>query len=153
MDRGRESQGSTTACSNMSERDGKDQGEGSPKQACSYWFTRNSWLATVARTSILFGTWPMLYCVSLALSVSRFDFVIDFVIFSLLLPTYWFAVAEFRFFRVYMILMVCATTAAYLVSGWFLLVTTSWIFEISLCENSIKSIQSINQWIEPCHYW
>ena len=39
----------------------------------------------------------MLYCVSLALSVSRFDFVIDFVIFSLLLPTYWFAVAEFAF--------------------------------------------------------
>ena len=28
--------------SNMSERDGKDQGEGSPKQACSYWFARSS---------------------------------------------------------------------------------------------------------------
>ena len=36
MDRGREGQGSTTASSNMSERDGKDQGEGSPKQACLY---------------------------------------------------------------------------------------------------------------------
>ena len=37
-----ESQDSTTACSNMSERDGKDQGEGSPKQARSYWFVRSS---------------------------------------------------------------------------------------------------------------
>ena len=27
---------------NMPERDGKDQGEGSPKQACSYWFARSS---------------------------------------------------------------------------------------------------------------
>ena len=87
MDRGRESQGSTTACSNLSERDGKDQGEGSPKQTCSYWFARSSllatvartsWLAIVGRTSILSGTWPMLYCVSLALSVSRLDFVIWF---------------------------------------------------------------------------
>ena len=51
----------------------------------------------MARTSILVETWPMLYCVSLALSVSRLDFVIDFVIFSVLLPTYWFAVAEFAF--------------------------------------------------------
>ena len=42
MDRGRERQGSTTACSNISERDGKDQGEGSSKQACSHWFARHS---------------------------------------------------------------------------------------------------------------
>ena len=48
----------------------------------------------------------MLYCLSLALSVSRLDLSFDFVLFSLLLPTYWFAVTEFRFFRVYMILMV-----------------------------------------------
>ena len=34
-----ESQGSTTA---WFERDGKDQGEGNPKQACSYWFARSS---------------------------------------------------------------------------------------------------------------
>ena len=44
-----------------------------------------------------------------------------------------------------MIIDGCATTAAYLVSGWvFYFVTTGWIFEISLCENSIKN-QSINQ--------
>ena len=39
----------------------------------------------------------MLYSLSLALSVSRLDFVIDFVIFSLFLPQYWFVVAEFAF--------------------------------------------------------
>ena len=37
----RESQGWTTACSGMPERDGKDQGEDSPKQAGSYWFARH----------------------------------------------------------------------------------------------------------------
>ena len=40
MDRCRESQGWTTACSGMPERDGKDQGEDSPKQAGSCWFAR-----------------------------------------------------------------------------------------------------------------
>ena len=30
----------------MPERDGDDQEQDSPKQACSYWFTRHSWLAT-----------------------------------------------------------------------------------------------------------
>ena len=42
MDRCRESQGWTTACSSMSVRDGKGQGEGSPKQAGSCWFARHS---------------------------------------------------------------------------------------------------------------
>ena len=69
----------------------------------------------------------MLYCVSLALSVSRFGFVIDFVIFSLLLPT----VADFAFPSICDI-DGCATTAAYLVSGWVVyFVTTDWVFEIS----------------------
>ena len=31
----------TTACSGMPERDGKDQGEDSPKQAGSHWFARS----------------------------------------------------------------------------------------------------------------
>ena len=34
MDRHRESQGWTTACNSMPERNGKDQGEDSPKQTC-----------------------------------------------------------------------------------------------------------------------
>ena len=38
MDRCCESQRWTTACSRMPERDGKDQGEDSPKQAGSCWF-------------------------------------------------------------------------------------------------------------------
>ena len=38
MDHCRESQGWTTACNGMSERDGKDQGEDGPKQAGSCWF-------------------------------------------------------------------------------------------------------------------
>ena len=40
MDRCREGQGWTTACSGMPERDGKDQGEDNPKQAGSCWFAR-----------------------------------------------------------------------------------------------------------------
>ena len=40
MDRCRGSQGWTTVCSRMPERDGKDQGEDSPKQAASCWFAR-----------------------------------------------------------------------------------------------------------------
>ena len=40
MDRCRESQGSTTACSGIPERDGKDQEEDRPKQAGSCWFAR-----------------------------------------------------------------------------------------------------------------
>ena len=46
IDRCRESQGWTTACSSMPERDGKDQGEDSSKQADSCWFARRSGLAT-----------------------------------------------------------------------------------------------------------
>ena len=38
--------GRTTACSGMPERDGKDQGEDSPKQTGSCWFARPCWLAT-----------------------------------------------------------------------------------------------------------
>ena len=42
MDRYRESEGWTTLCSSISERDGKDQGEDGPKQVvCLCWFTRH----------------------------------------------------------------------------------------------------------------
>ena len=41
IDRCSGSQGWTTACSRMRERDGKDQGEDSPKQAGSCWFARS----------------------------------------------------------------------------------------------------------------
>ena len=42
IDRFKESQDWTTACRNVPERDGKDQGEDSPKQACSCMFPRHS---------------------------------------------------------------------------------------------------------------
>ena len=42
MDHCRESQDWTTACSSMPERDGKSQGEDSPRQADSGWFARHS---------------------------------------------------------------------------------------------------------------
>ena len=41
MDRGRESQDCNATCRSMSERDGKDQREGSPNQAPSFWFARH----------------------------------------------------------------------------------------------------------------
>ena len=40
MNRCRKNQGWITICSGMPERDGKDQGEDSPKQAGSCWFAR-----------------------------------------------------------------------------------------------------------------
>ena len=57
----------------------------------------------------------MLYCVSLALSVSRLDFVID-IVFSLLLPTGLLSLNSL-FPSMYDI-DGCASTPAYLVSGW-----------------------------------
>ena len=107
---------------NMFERDGKDQGEGSPKQACSYWFARHSWLATVARTSsILFG--------GVADAILRISGVVCFsswfchLILSLI--SIFFLCCSLRtgllslnylFPSIYDI-DGCATTAAYLVSG------------------------------------
>ena len=41
MDHCRESQGWATACSSIPERDGEDQGDDSPKRACSCWFARH----------------------------------------------------------------------------------------------------------------
>ena len=57
MDRCRESQGWTTACSGMPERDGKDQGKDSPKQAGSCWFARPCWLATSGANLYPPGVW------------------------------------------------------------------------------------------------
>ena len=68
----------------------------------------------------------MLYCVSLALSVSCLVFVIIFV-FSLLLPTGLLSLNSL--FPSIDEIDRCATTAAYIVSGWvFTSVTTGWIF-------------------------
>ena len=70
-----ESRGWTTACSSrsMSEHDGKDQGEDSPKQACSCWFANHGcrkWRELIPSGRFL-GL-QMSCCLSLAL---RFYFV------------------------------------------------------------------------------
>ena len=51
MDCCRGSQGWTSACSSMHERDVKGKGEDSPKQAGSCWFARPCWLATSGANS------------------------------------------------------------------------------------------------------
>ena len=58
----------------------------------------------------------MLYCVSLALSVSRLDFVIDFVNFPCSLRTGLLSLTSL--FPSICDIDGCATTAAYIVSGW-----------------------------------
>ena len=57
MNRCRENQGWTTACSGMPERDGKNQEEDSPKQAGSCWFARPCWLATSGANLYPPGVW------------------------------------------------------------------------------------------------
>ena len=57
VDRCRESQGWTTACSDMPERDGNDQAEDSPKQAGSCRSTHPSQLATSGANLYLPGVW------------------------------------------------------------------------------------------------
>ena len=57
MDRCRENQGCTPACSGMLERDGKNQEEGSPNQAGSCWFARPCWLATSGANLYTPGVW------------------------------------------------------------------------------------------------
>ena len=59
----------------MSEHEGLNQGEDSPKQAYSCRFVRHSWLGQVARDYILRAfCLPMPYCLSLALHFSFFCF-------------------------------------------------------------------------------
>ena len=55
MDRCRENQGWTTACSGVPERDEKDQEEDSPKQAGSCWFVRPCCLVTSGANMYLPG--------------------------------------------------------------------------------------------------
>ena len=120
-----------TACRNMPERDGKDQGEGIPKQAFSYWFAWSSWLATVART--------MRYYVSMALSVSHRCFLS--LILLVFVAPYWYAAAKFVFPE-YIWYSDRTTTVVYRVfpDEFSYLLTTSWVVEISKCDNSINII-------------
>ena len=65
------------ACSDMPERDGKDQGEDSPKQAGSRWFARHSGLATCGAN--LYPPGGLSYCLSLVLRLFLF-FVFVFLL-------------------------------------------------------------------------
>ena len=60
----------------------------------------------------------MLYCVSLALSVSRFDFIIDFVLFFLCCFLRTGLLSLTSLFPSICDIDGCATTAVSLVSGW-----------------------------------
>ena len=77
VDRYRESQGWTTACSGMSERDGKDQGEDSPKQAGSFVLVRSllltshKWRELVSSGRLAFGL-QMSWGISLVLCLFCF---------------------------------------------------------------------------------
>ena len=106
---------------------------------------RTGLLATVARTSILWGrgrcyTAYIWRCLFLVLILS-----IDFFFF-LCCPLRTGLLSLNSLFPSIYDLDGCATTAAYLVSGWvFYFVTTGWIFEISLCENSIHSCGGVSE--------
>ena len=57
LDRWRESQGWTTACSRVPKRDEKNQGVDSPKQVGSCWFPRPCWLVTSGANVYPPGVW------------------------------------------------------------------------------------------------
>ena len=162
MDRSRKKQGWTTACSGMPERDGKKQEEDSLKQAGSSWFASPCCLATSRANLYPPGVWSaddmafFLWCYvcfvlvrfsSLCFRLSRGP--------SFSRPsmcrhsdshTYFFFFlggggGRCRFFRVFFPLSLCMESTSYVLSYrmvFFYLVTTCWIFYISLCENSIN---------------
>ena len=68
MNRCRESQGWTTACSGMPERDGKEQEEDSPKQAGSCWFGD----ATTSFSGVTFVLFCLVFVVMLSLKPPPF---------------------------------------------------------------------------------
>ena len=148
----------------MPERDGKGQGEDSPKQAGSCWFARpcippGVWFADDVMTSFS-GVTFVLCCFCFAsffvflLSLKPRPFVQSsfdmqarpdshtcfFLFFSFFLLFIW----RCRFFRVFFVpflLSLCVESTSYVIPFrmvCFYLVTTTWIFDISLCENLIN---------------
>ena len=103
MDRCRESQSWTPACSSLPERDGKDQGNDSPKQACSCWFARhNSKLASSG--AILYPPGVFWVCRCRVVSLWR---SVCFVLFRFRL----FAFTEAAVLRSIVLRYACAPTA------------------------------------------
>ena len=159
IDRCRECQGCTTACSGMPERDVKDQGEDSPKQAGSCWFARPCWLSTSganlyppgvrfadAMTSFS-GVTFVLFCFVFVFMLSlkprplvqsSLDTQVPRVatrVFSVFFPLLF--IWRCRFFRVLFVrfpLSLCMESTSYVLSFrmvCFYLVTTGWIFYIN----------------------
>ena len=148
-----------TACSALPEREEKNQEEGSPKQAASCWFARPCWLATSGANLYPPGVWFadamafFLWChVCFVLLRFLYAFVEAAALRSVVLRYAGVTIAtrvslfgdvacSEYFFR---FLFVSRVRGTFFPSGWcfFYLVTTGWIFDISLCENSInQSIQ------------
>ena len=155
MDRGRKSQGCTTACSCLSERDGKAQREGSPKQACSCWFARHCCLVIVARSPFRGGgALPPPYCIYLTSFFVSFivelDAPLHFCLFfsrhafqqlsnCVPIPCFFFASFSILFFRVYLIwigLLLLLFFPCFRMG--FHYVTTGWISDVDLRENSVR---------------
>ena len=155
MDRCRESQGWTTACNRMSERDGKDQGEDSPKQAGSCWFARPCRLATSGAFAdamwcylcfvlLRFRLYAFVEAAALRSTVLRCAGApiathTCFFLFSFLL------IWRCRVFRVFFVPLpfsLCMESTSYVLSSrlvFFYLVKRGWNFDISLiCENLIN---------------
>ena len=139
MDRCRENQGWTTACSGMPERDGKNQEEDSPKQAGSCWFARPCWLATSGANLHLTGLqmpWRFfsyatffLFCSvfsSLRFQKSRGPYFNSPSIcrrsdshtcfFLLLFSLFFCFIWRCRFFRVFFPLSLCMESTSYVLS-------------------------------------
>ena len=167
MDRCRKNQGWTTACSGMPERDGKNQEEDIPKQVLvrSPLLTSHKWRELVSSGRLVcrcHGVFSLmlrlfLFCfvfrlyafveaatlrsivlryagVPIATRVSFFLFFLFFCLFGDV------AFSEYLFLYHLRFLFVWRVRRTFFPSGrcFFYLVTTGWIFDISLCENSIN---------------
>ena len=135
-----------------------------PKQAGSRWFARPCWLATSGATLYPPGVWfadamtyfsGVTFCLVLlrfrlyafveaaalrsivlryagAPIATRISFFFPFVYLEVLLfPIFFCPIAVFSLYGEYVV-------RSFLPVGLFYLVTTGWIFDISLCENSMK---------------
>ena len=149
IDRFRESHGWTTACSRMPEHDGKDQKERIAQNKRA----RAGSLATVyepqvARTCILQA--------DVVLSFSDVTFVLlcffTTATFFLSVSSFFYFFGDVAFFLYCLVPLpfaLCMESTSYVFPvrmAFFYLATTGWIFDISLCENSIN--QSINAFMK-----
>ena len=172
MDRCRGSQGWTMACSRMPERDGKDRGEDSPKQAGSCWFARPCILRAFGLLQIrCHAVFISCHSCFVLLRFRLYAFVEAAALRSIahqyagaLIATRFpppFVYLEMSLFPsifVPLTFSLCMESTSYVLSfrmvffpfEWCFstFVTTGWIFDISLCEKSIQfKFKSSRVWI------